>query len=964
MNNSDPTVRVIPESTIAKFRRHGRGPFLLALAAATSLVMGLALPARAVNIAPAGTAILGVNDAVDGDAGTPRFNGGILANINDDDIGTRVDTWFGTGGATNGPVSFVGVVWSSLRYDAIQSLTLTLATFSDGGWFGVPGISPGPGGALTPAHLTEPTIQVSTNGGLTWTTAAHSSDYLTVLNGFGIGGGGNANPTLVSATFTLDSSATQINGIRIIGENGGNAGSDANGFLGVFELAIEAGLGVDTDGDGLPDSWEQAYGLSVGTNDAGADPDGDGLTNLQEYSANTNPKQADTDGDGLTDGQEVNTYLTNPLLADTDGDGLSDGAEVNTHHTNPKLADTDGDGLTDGAEVTTYLTNPLVIDTDGDGFSDAVEVAQGSDPNNAANVPSDLGLLGMGIMGTKGTLDSASPETAVFNAGLAGNINDGVLTTRVDTYNGDNADTVSFVGVLWAQPITNPIVTLDLTLATFLDGGWFGVNGVGPGPGAALTAAHVVEPTVQVTTDGGVSWTDAAHTSDYQTALTGHRIGGGSVPNPSSVTATFTLAQPAVGINGIRIIGTEGGSASGGFLGVFEFAARTSTTDTDHDGMPDEWERMHGLIVGTNDAAADPDSDGLSNIQEFNAATDPQAADTDGDGLNDGAELNQYNTNPARADTDADGLSDGDEVTTYHTDPLVKDSDGDGFSDGAEVALGTNPNSASSFPDNVALTGTGILGTKPLLDSGAETMLFHAGGAGSINDGDLTTSVDTFNGDGPDTVSFVGILWNKPVTNPIVRLELSLAIFFDGGWFGVNGVSPGSGGALSAATDLIEPTVQITTDGGMTWTAVARTSDYLQALDGHPLPAVDFGDPTLATSVFQLTDPQIGINGIRIIGTEGGTAGGDGFLGVFELAVRTDNTGLPQSVTLANVAIVSGQFRFEFDSQPGVTHRVQFKNSPSDATWQTLTTITGDGTRKPVTDTLGAGQRIYRVSSE
>ena len=934
------------------------------LTAAISLVMGLALPTRAVNIAPAGAAILGVNDAVDGDAGTPRFNGGNLSNINDGDIGTRVDTWFGTGGTTNGPVSFVGVVWPSLRYDAIQSLTLTLATFSDGGWFGVPGISPGPGGALTPAHLAEPTIQVSTNGGLTWTTAAHSSDYLTVLDGFGIGGGGNANPTLVSATFTLNPPATQINGIRIIGETGGNAGSDTNGFLGVFELTIEAGVGVDTDGDGLPDSWEHAYGLSVGTNDAGADPDGDGLTNLQEYTAATNPHQADTDGDGLTDGQEVNTYLTNPLLADTDGDGLSDGAEVNTHHTNPKLADTDSDGLTDGAEVTTYRTNPLVIDTDGDGFSDSVEVAQGSDPNGATDVPSDLGLLGMGIMGTKGTLDSASPETPLFHAGLARNINDGDLTTSVDTYNGGIADTVSFVGVLWDQPITNPIVTLDLTLATFLDGGWFGVNGVGPGPGGALAATNLVEPAVQVTTDAGVSWMAVAHTSDYLTALTGHRIGGGSVPNPSAVTATFTLAQPAVGINGIRIIGTEGGSASGGFLGVFEFAARTSTTDTDHDGMPDEWERMHGLIVGTNDAAADPDRDGLSNIQEFNAATDPQVADTDADGLNDGAELNQHHTNPTRADTDGDGLSDGAEVTTYHTNPLLKDSDSDGFSDGAEVALGTNPTNASSFPDNVALIGTGILGTKPLLDSGAETMLFNAGGPASINDGNLTTRVDTFNGAGPDTVSFVGILWNNPVTNPIVRLELSLATFFDGGWFGVNGVGPGSGGALSAATDLVEPTVQITTDGGTNWTTVAHTSDYLQALDGHPLPAVDFGPPTLATSIFQLSKPQSGINGIRIIGTEGGTAGGGGFLGVFEFAVRTGNTGLPQPGTLADVAIVSGQFRFEFDSRSGVTHRVQFKNSLSDAAWQTLTTITGDGTRKPVSDTVVAAQRIYRVSSE
>ena len=92
---------------------------------------------------------------------------------------------------------------------------------------------------------------------------------------------------------------------------------------------------------------------------------------------------------------------------------------------------------------------------------------------------------------------------------------------------------------------------------------------------------------------------------------------------------------------------------------------------------------------------------------------------------------------------------------------------------------------------------------------------------------------------------------------------------------------------------------------------------------------------------------------------EGGTAS-SGFLGVFELAVLTS---APQSVTLLNPGIVAGQFRFEFDSQAGVTHVVQFKASLTDTNWQTLDSIVGDGTRKQVFDSLAASSRFYRVSN-
>jgi hypothetical protein len=501
-------------------------------------------------------------------------------------------------------------------------------------------------------------------------------------------------------------------------------------------------------------------------------------------------------------------------------------------------------------------------------------------------------------------------------------------------------------------------------LALFLDGGWFGPNNSGPAAGGLLNSNYLSEPVVQITKDGGATWTKAEFKSDYLTALNKHAIGGGTYPNPNPATAVFVLTNAAnpkgiSGINGVRLVGSEGGGASGGFLGVFELTALVDSSDSDRNGLPDEWERLHFGKIGV-DPAADADNDGLTNLEEYKAAADPKVADSDGDGLNDGAEIHTNKTDPMKADTDVDGLSDGDEVLKYHTNPLVKDTDNDGFTDAIEVSMGSDPNNAANFPDNFAILGVGILGTMPDLASGSDTQtpVFNAGTASNINDNNLTTRVDNYNGGSADTVSFVGILWDHPITNPIVRLELSLAIFFDGGWFGVNAVGPGTGASLVAADHLTEPVVQITKDGGTNWTEVTHTSDYLKALDGHPLPDVDFGPPTIATSTFTLTAPQTGIDGIRIAGTEGGTASG-GFLGVFELAVRVQSP--PVSFKIMNASRLAQQFQFQFESKAGVTYTVQYKSSLADTNWQTLATVTGDGTTKQVTDSLDASMRFYRV---
>jgi hypothetical protein len=68
----------------------------------------------------------------------------------------------------------------------------------------------------------------------------------------------------------------------------------------------------------------------------------------------------------------------------------------------------------------------------------------------------------------------------------------------------------------------------------------------------------------------------------------------------------------------------------------------------------------------------DPDSDHLTNKEEYLNNTDPQDPDTDGDGLNDGKEIKNYHTDPLNADTDGDDYPDGEEISE-DTDPLNDD---------------------------------------------------------------------------------------------------------------------------------------------------------------------------------------------------------------------------------------------------------------------------------------------------
>jgi hypothetical protein len=150
-------------------------------------------------------------------------------------------------------------------------------------------------------------------------------------------------------------------------------------------------------------------------------------------------------------------------------------------------------------------------------------------------------------------------------------------------------------------------------------------------------------------------------------------------------------------------------------------ASPVDVADEDADNLPDWWENNFSNDLTTLNGLedADFDTDGLTDLEEYNAGTNPTENDSDDDGLTDGVETNTgtfvdanaTGTDPLNPDTDGDGLSDGVETNTgtfvdanaTGTDPLNFDTDGDGVPDGFEVAENTDPNDANSTPGIVTV---------------------------------------------------------------------------------------------------------------------------------------------------------------------------------------------------------------------------------------------------------------------
>lgn len=87
---------------------------------------------------------------------------------------------------------------------------------------------------------------------------------------------------------------------------------------------------LDDDGDAMPDTWENQYGLDrLNASDAQEDSDNDGLMNADEYTAHVNPNDPDSDKDSLIDGSDNCPADRNLEQLDEDVDGLGNACDPN-----------------------------------------------------------------------------------------------------------------------------------------------------------------------------------------------------------------------------------------------------------------------------------------------------------------------------------------------------------------------------------------------------------------------------------------------------------------------------------------------------------------------------------------------------------------------------------------------------------------------------------------------------------